>query len=582
MCVTNENQRMMSGKQRSVSHKCQPAARQAVCSSGARAKVRRVVSLGILACILCVLASCLVDPAPNPSMPSGTLRWSLEGITDLTSLDPARPADHQSNTVINLVFGGLVRIDQNLQVRPDGAESWQISADGKIYTFKIRAGLKFGDGTAVTAEDFRYSINRALALETASYSAPELLKHITGATDVAEGRSPTASGVQALDDRTLEIQLNEPLAYFLSELTYPHTFVAPRALIEQHGDRWTDHAYGIGPFRVVEWRHNQRITLEANPFYWQGNLGIAAIEMPFFSNIEEAYELYRRGELDIIGNIQAGLSSALVDEMRDSPDLRTVNALSVRYIGFNNRRAPFDNAYVRRAFALAVDKDALAQQVLGGQVKPTNRILPQGMPGSSLPINGETFDPIAARAALGFAGYPSGQALPKMTLTYSNEGENSVVANFLQKSWQDTLRVEVALEGLPLVEFIRRLDHTYKEPTNGLDMYLSVWGADYPDPQNFLSQQLRTNSPFNNGHWSNPTFDDLVRQADRMVEQNRYRERLNLYNQAEQIAVAEVGWLPLYNPQSSILIRPTVQGLVFTPQGIIAPNWTQVRVQDHT
>ncbi|MCG8347821.1 MAG: peptide ABC transporter substrate-binding protein [Chloroflexales bacterium] len=571
---------MMSGKQRATGHKIQPAARQVI--RNFKGGARRIVGLWVLVGLLLVLASCLLASTTNPPEPSGTLRWSLEGVADLTSLDPALPADLQSNTVINLVFGGLVRIDQNLRVRPDGAEKWRISADGKTYTFTIRADLKFGDGTAVTAEDFLYSINRALAPETASYGAPELLKHITGATDVINGVKPTASGVRALDDRTLEIQLNEPLAYFLSELTYPHTFVVSRTLIEKHGDKWMEHAYGTGPFRVVEWRHNQYIKLQANPFYWRGNLGIAAIEIPFLPSITESYELYSQGELDIIGNIQTGLSSVQVNKMRGSPDLRTVNALSVRYVGFNNRMAPFDNADVRRAFALAVDKDALTQQILAGRVKPTDRILPAGMPGSSLPINGETFDPIAARAALGFAGYPSGQALSEITLTYSKDGENAAVAHFLQQSWYDTLRVNVVLEGLPLVEFIRRLDQTYREPATGLDMYLSIWGADYPDPQNFLSQQLRTNSPFNNGHWSSPEFDELVRQADQMVEQTQYRERLSLYNQAEQIAVSEVGWLPLYNPQSSILIRPTVQGLVLTPQGIIAPNWTQVRIEEHT
>jgi oligopeptide transport system substrate-binding protein len=123
------------------------------------------------------------------------------------------------------------------------------------------------------------------------------------------------------------------------------------------------------------------------------------------------------------------------------------------------------------------------------------------------------------------------------------------------------------------------MDETFLKPAVGMQMYLSIWGADYPDPQNFLSQQLRTGSPNNNGNWSNPQFDELVDQADRMGAQELLEERFNLYVQAEQIALDEVGWLPLYNPRNSVLIRPSLHGLFFTPQDILASDWTKVRVQ---
>lgn len=549
--------------------------------------MRIVRRSSLVACSL-LLTLCLIVTACAPfglsqnTPPSGTLRWSLEGITDLPEIDPAKPTNQQTVTVISLVYAGLVRLDSELRVQPDGAERWQVSTDGKTYTFTIRHNLTFGDGTPVTAQDFLYSINRALAPETASYGAPAQLSHIVGAVDVIEGRTETARGVRVIDERTLEIELDRPQAYFLSQLTYPYTFVVPRHLIEQAGENWTEQAYGTGPFRVREWRHNEEIVLEANPYYWRGAPGIAFVRMPFYQDSEQAYQLYLQGELDIVGNTQSGIPASRVAEAEALPGYRSSPALTVRYVGFNNRRPPFDNVYVRQAFALAVDRFELTRDVLSNTVVATNRILPDGLSGSQLPVRGLAFNPVDARAALGLAGYASGRDLPPITLTYGKEGDNALVAQTLQRFWRTTLGVDMQVEGLALEAFIDRLDNTYLDPESpdSLQMYLSVWGADYPDPQNFLSQQLRTSSPNNNGHWSNSRFDQLVDQADRLGGQDERDRRLQLYNEAEQIAVTEVGWLPLYNPRINVLVRPTVQGLDFTPLGLVASDWTQVRITE--
>jgi peptide/nickel transport system substrate-binding protein/oligopeptide transport system substrate-binding protein len=478
--------------------------------------------------------------------------------------------------VINLVFAGLVRLDGNLEVQPDGAESWQVSDDGRVYTFKIRRNLRFGNGDPVTAHDFLYAINRALTPTTGSFSAPAQLSHIIGALDVAEGRAETARGVRVLDDYTLEIELDAPQAFFLAQLTYPYTFVTPRQLIEQAGDNWVEQAYGTGPYLVEEWRRGTEIVLTANPHYWRGSPGIATIRLPFYATNEEAYQRYRNGELDIAGSGQTGIPAERVNEVKHLPDFRSSPALSVRYIGFNNQLPPFNNASVRKAFALAVDKQDLTANVLSETVIATNRILPQGLIGSRLAVRGQDFDPTGARSALNQAGYLGGHELPPVTFTYALEGDNSQVAQALYRYWRDHLGVEVTLEGLELQQFIQRLDETFYEPAQGLQMYLSVWSADYPDPQNFLSQQLHSASPNNNGHWANTAFDRLVDQADQMSHSHQHDERLKLYNQAEQIALDEVGWLPLYNPSITVLVRSTIQGLDFTPQGLVASNWTKV------
>jgi ABC-type oligopeptide transport system substrate-binding subunit len=516
--------------------------------------------------------------APASASPTDTLRWSLEGISDLTSIDPAKPGDAPTITVINNIFAGLVRLDEQLKVQPDGASSWKVSADSTIYTFTIRDGLKFADGTPVTAGDFAYSINRALSPETASYGAPFQLGHIVGAQAVVDGKAKEATGVKVINDQTLEISLDGPLAYFLAQLTYPYTYAVPRKLIESGAD-WETRAYGSGPFTVKEWKRGQSILLTANENYWRGKPGIANILLSFNKESETAFQLYQTGELDIMGSQQNPIPSAHVPEVQNLPDFKSAASLATRYVGFNDKKAPFDNTELRRAFALATDKATLANQVLGGVVVPADRILPTGLVGTQLPIKPLAFDATAAKAALAKAGFADGKNLPPITLAYGQEGDNEIVAQALQAVWEQNLGVKVTLQSYELATFSKNLDTTYYTPTQGLQFYLSIWGADYPDPQNFLSQQLHSNVPNNNGHFANTEFDKLVDEADRLGDQDKIDQRLQLYNKAEQIAIDQVGWLPLYYPKFQILLNPRVEGFVVTPNGLIVPDWTKVRLK---
>jgi oligopeptide transport system substrate-binding protein len=518
-------------------------------------------------------------PAPvGGNAPADTLRWSLEGVSDLSSIDPAKPGDAPTITAINLIFGGLIRLDEQLEVQPDGASEWKVSADGTVYTFTIRDGLMFADGSPVTAGDFVYSINRALAPETASYGAPFQLGHIVGAQDVVDGKVKEVSGVRALDDRTLEIRLDAPLAYFLSQLSYPFTFALPKKLVDS-GAKWEEQSYGTGPYKVTEWIHGQSMTLTANDKYWRGKPGIPNVKLFFNKDSETAYQLYQTGELDIMGSQQNPVPAAHIAEVQSLPDFKSSASLATRYVGFNNRKPPFDKVDVRRAFALAVDKRALAEQVLAAQVVAADRILPTGLLGTQLPITALALDPAAAKAALAQAGFPDGNGLPEITLAYGIEGDNDTVAQALQSMWEQNLGVKVKLQSFELATFSKNLDTTFKTPNQGLQFWLSIWGADYPDPQNFISQQLHSDTANNNGHFSDPQLDKLVDEADRLGDRTQIERRLQLYNQAEQIAIDKVGWLPLYYPKFNILLRPRVGGLVVTPNGLVAPDWSKVSLK---
>ncbi|MFL5805433.1 MAG: peptide ABC transporter substrate-binding protein [Roseiflexaceae bacterium] len=515
------------------------------------------------------------QPSAGSTPPADTLRWSIEGLSDLTSLDPAKPGDAPNNTVINLIFGGLVRLNDKLEVQPDGASDWKVSADGKTYTFTIRDGLKFGDGTPVTAGDFVFSFNRAMSPDVGAFGASAHFGHIVGAEDVMSGKATEATGIKALDDQTLEIRLDAPIAYFLALLTYADTSVVPKTLLASN-NKWQEQAYGTGPYKVKEWKHGQSILLVANEQYWQGKPGIPNILMPFNKDSETAYQLYQTGELDLMGSPQNPVPTAHIAEVQSLPDFKSAASLATRYVGFNNQKPPFDNLDIRRAFALAIDKQTLANQVLAGAVVPADRILPSGLLGTQLPIKPLAFDPAAAKAALAKAGYADVKSFPEVTLAYGQEGDNETVVQALQSMWQQNLGINVKLQSFELATFSKNLDTTYYTPTDGLQFYYSIWGADYPDPQNFLTLLLHTDNPNNNGHFSDQQFDKLTEEADQLGDRAQIERRLQLYNQAEQIAIDKVAWLPMFYPKFSVLIRPRVQGIAITPQGLIVNDWSKI------
>jgi oligopeptide transport system substrate-binding protein len=326
---------------------------------------------------------------------------------------------------------------------------------------------------------------------------------------------------------------------------------------------------------LKEWMRGQGLLLAPNPYYSGAPLKVTEIQLPFFQDSQAAFQAYRAGDLEVMGSQQNGVPAASLTQVRDLPDLRTASGFVVRYVGFNNQQKPFNDLRVRQAFARSIDKQALVDKVLGRTARPTDRILPPGIPGSEFPVQTLSFNPEAAKKLLADAGYPGGRGLGTLTLAYGKEGDNERVVTFLQTQWKDNLGINVTLQPLELTEFSERLGATTQTPGKGLQFYYSVWGADYPDPQNFLSQQLYTGAGNNNGHYSNADFDRLTEQAD--IASGDYIKRAKLYNQAEQIAVTEVGWLPLFNPTVNVLVRPYVQGLVLTGQGIIVPDWSAVR-----
>ena len=481
----------------------------------------------------------------------------------------------QDFTVIGLIYGGLVRFDGDLHVVPDLAASWTISDDGLTYTFKLRTNAKFSDGTAITSADVIWSLVQALDPSTGGWTGPFYLSNLKGAQEIVDGKATELSGASAPDDHTVALTLNQPSAYFLDQMTFGSAKIVSKAAAEANPDNWAEKPVSSDPFAVQDWNHGQNLILIPNPNYYEVPT-VTKITMPFIQDSETTYQLYRTGHLDIMGSQQNRVPAQHLPEVQSLPDFRQTASFAVRYVGFDTTIPPFDNVHVRRAFALAIDKDTLANSVLGGAVVPTDRILPDGIPASELPIKGLHFDAKAAQDELTQAGVTAA-SIGTVTLTYGTEGDNERVVTVLQSMWHDNLGIDVQHDPLELTTFSARLNETTLTPASGLQAYYSVWGADYPDPQNFISQQLRTGTGNNNGHYSNAQFDQIVDKADVMTGDPQ--ARLKLYNQAEQIAVDEVGWLPLFNPKLNVLVKPYVQGIVFNGQGLVIPDFTKLTGQ---
>ena len=518
----------------------------------------------------------VAKPAEPAALGNQVLRWALEGINEPSTLDPAKAGDAPVVFATGLIFRGLIQLDAQLRVVPDGAESWTVSSDTKVYTFKIRKDLKFSDGSLVTAEDAAFSITRSLDPKIGGGNGGYYLSNILGAEDFSAGKSAMLDGVKALDAQTLEITLKNPSAYFLYQLNFITGYIL-RKNVTEGGEKWYENPVGTGPFVLGEWQHNQKLVLTPNANYWAGAPNqLKQVELIFYGGDQgstTAFNDYQTGAVDVIGAFgQNPIPSQFVPQVKDLPDYHSAPQFVVRHIGFNNKIAPFNDVKVRQAFALAIDKSKLIKLLGESSVRAQDRILPGGIPASELKVDGLVFDVEKAKALLAEAKF---DPATKVTISYGTEGDNAKVLEFLQQEWKQNLGVEVALEALELQTFSQKLTDTYNQPESGLQAYYSVWGADYPDPQNWISQQLRTDVGNNNGHYSNAEFDKLVDAAD--IEVKDAAARLKAYNQAEQIAVTEVGWLPLFSPNANAMVKSYVTGLVFTGQGIIVPDWTAVR-----
>jgi oligopeptide transport system substrate-binding protein len=531
----------------------------------------------VLLLILCFLALTLTVTACGGTSTSSTQSTqtptsSGKGVLNLTdsgpiTLDPAVAAETSSALYIFQIYSGLVQLDENLQVAPDIAKTWDESTDGKTFTFHLRQDVTFQDGRQVKASDFKYSWERALNPATNSLTAGTYLNDIVGAADILSGKAAQLSGASVLDDYTIQVTIDAPKAYFLDKMAYPTAFVVDQTNV-QSGSSWWQHPNGTGPFKLQQWQQDQLLILQRNDNYYGEKAKLKQVIFKLYSG--SSLQQYQEGSIDV-----SSVSSDYIGLVTDpnnpiSQELSTYPELSLFYLGFNTSAPPFDDVKVRQAFSYAVDKNRLIKLTAQDVVTTAYGILPPGMPGYDATLQGLRFDPQKAKDLIAASKYGDVSRLPPIVLTTSGwGGDISGLLGGLIQEWRRNLGVEVTVRQLEPEQYLYVLNQEKNE------MFDNGWIADYPDPQDFLDVLFRTGTQNNIMGYSNQQLDSLLDQA--AIEQNA-TVRSNMYREAEQIVVQDAAILPLYFGRNYILAKPYVKGYMLSPLGY--PLLNKVSIQN--
>ncbi len=520
--------------------------------------------LVIILAILLLLSCQLFTGAVTPSETSPSAETIFLTGSQPRTLDPAKTLGGPASP-LGHIFSGLVAIDTDMQVQPELAAGWEVSEDGRIYTFYLRKNAVFHDGRPVTAGDIIYSWERAADPATGSDTVLTYLGDVAGVMEMNSGQAERISGLRALDDYTLEVTLREPVVYFLQKLAYPVAYVVDKNNVSDAD--WEHNPNGTGPFRLAVWQDDEKILLERNEAYYLEPAKAGFVSYDLGPGL--ALSLYEQGKIDLVG-----VGGANLERMQDPNNplhaqLRQTVSFCTSVIGLNNRLAPFDDARVRQAFNYALDKELLINTFSGGDALPATGSLPPGMPGyTNKPNRGYPYDPARARQLLAEAGYADMSQFP--VLTYSTGGYGSVndYVTAVITMWQENLGVTIRPE---VIDPYQYYDELYAG--NVGHFYGSGWCADYPDPQNFLDILYHSESPQNIGGYSNPEVDAMLEAA--RVERDVDR-RMALYAEIEERIVADAPVVFVSHGLTAVLVSPDLEGYILTPFGV--RQWHRVGV----
>jgi ABC-type oligopeptide transport system substrate-binding subunit/class 3 adenylate cyclase len=390
---------------------------------------------------------------------------------DPLSLDPTLPNDLGSGLVIRQLFSGLVELSPELDIVPDVARSWEVSEGGRRYLFHLRDDVRWSDGRQVTAGDFEYAWKRVLDPTSGSRNAGQLYD-VKGARAFHRGEAGRGQvGVRALDEATLAVDLEGPTGYFLHLLTAHNTYPLPRHVVEAQGEAWTEVGKIVsnGPFRLEGWRRGKSLLLARNQKYhgrFRGN--VQQVEVSTQVDRSATLESYEADGLDVLDLLVPTMDRA---PQRHPEEYVTAPRLFTSYVGFNVSRPPFDDRRVRRALALATDRERLADVVLPGHVSPaTGGFIPPGMPGHSPGIS-LPYDPEAARHLLAEAGYPGGRGFPALDCLTRISPVYDLVCKYLEGQWLENLGIGIAWQQVEWGRFQDRMSHdriTEERPQCGI------------------------------------------------------------------------------------------------------------------
>ena len=487
-------------------------------------------------------------------------------------LDPHQVSGVTEHRILTSLFEGLADIDPaTMQPVPATAESWDISPDGRVYTFHIRPTARWSNGDLVTAQDFAYAWRRILSPKLGSEYA-YLLHCIRGARDYNDGKSTDFGtvGARAVDDRTLELTLESPTPYLLAMQVHFAWFPVHRATIEkfgaidERGTQWTraENHVGNGAFALAEWQPNDVLRARRNRHYWNtAKVRLDGIEYYPIDNQQTEERSFRAGNLDLSSTVPL---HKITIYRKEHPDLIRISPyLGVYFYRINATRPPFTDPRVRKALAMALNRDEIANNVMKAGERPATSFVPPDTVGYTSRASVK-YDPEAARALLARAGFPGGQGLGPVEILYNSSDAHRTIAETVQRMWRDNLGIDARL--------LNQDWKVYLTAMNTLDYAVarSSWIADVADPVNFL-ECFQTGVGNNRTGWSSPEYDALIR-ASYMETDNT--KRLELLQQAEALLLDGGPIIPIYYYSWTFLQSPAVRGLVTNPLGYI--RWTDI------
>lgn len=495
---------------------------------------------------------------------------------EVQDLDPQIVTGVPEFRALSALFEGLTDLNPaTLEPEPAAAASWTVSEDQLTYTFAMRPEARWSNGDPVTAHDFEYSWRRVLSPKLAAeYSY--LLHHIRGAKAYNEGQTDDWStvGVKALDDKTLEVQLDHPTPFFLSLLYHQAYYPVHRATVERYGkmdergSRWT-HAgnhVGNGAFKLVEWRPQEHILVTRNEHYWgAANIRLDGVQFFPIDNAQTEERSFRTGELHMTETMPL---QKIEVYRKDDPGVLQVRPYYGSYFyRFNTTRKPLDDARVRQALNLAVDRETLVRDVLKAGETPATRLTPPGA-GYECGASVGGYDPERARQLLAEAGYPGGKGFPKLELLYNTSEQHATIGEVLQRMWKENLGIDIGLynqDWKVYLDSMTKLD---------FDICRGAWIGDIVDPINFIELFL-TGGGNNRTGWSSPAYDALVQQAYATPERDA---RHALLCEAETLLLQEAPVMPLYFYSTKYLMSQEVKGMV--PNVLDYRRWKDMWLDD--
>jgi oligopeptide transport system substrate-binding protein len=533
-----------------------------------------------------------VTPTPVPAEERVTL--DLVVGTEPPSLDPSLATDTTSIWTIRQMFMGLASFDETAAVVPSLATDWSVSDDGLTWTYKMRDDVhwihrnpttgEFEDLGPVTAQDVEYGVKRTLDPTTASDYA-YVLYIIQGAEEfntadpAAEniGELRDAVGVKAVDDTTVEFTLKEPAGYFPSITGMWVTFPLPQDAIETYGDNWTEAGLIVtnGPYTLEEWSHGAYLRLVKNPLWVDADtVQIEVIQGPIIQEASTQMAMYEANEVDMMADPGWGPPLPDMDRIKADPQLSQELLIAPRlctyYYGFVITKPPFDDVTVRKAFAAAIDRQSLIDNVLKGEQRPAHSFAPPGIfgnvaddmsVGSWMVMDSYADQVKQAQDWLAEAGYPEGEGIDA-TLMHNTSEAHAQIAQAVQAMWAEAFpKANISIENQEWSVYLKTLLPDSPDEDKP-DIYRLGWCADYPDENNWVNEVFNSKSGQNYAKYFNPDFDALVEQAANEADPEI---RKDLYKQAETMFMDDQGIAPIYYYTYVRLYKPWLTKVVISP-----------------